>query len=275
MIYEERFIPLPDGGKVYSQVRENGNKVWLISLHGLKEHLGRHAYLPEIMSHTYNICQFDLRGHGRSSGRRCYIDYFDQYVEDLSDVISYLKITFNMKHFILLGHSMGALIVANYIQNVKTEYPDKVILSSIPVGFTGVGTKYLPQKIVETISWFPWSFNIDNLANPKLYSHDLRVYEEFILDPLNCTKVHTKLLRELLKTSKKVFSLPLRAQCPLYCALGTGDKVININNAKNYFSHMEKGTQLLLVDGGYHELHNEVERYRKPYFDFLKNILRP
>ena len=56
---------------------------------------------------------------------------------------------------------------------------------------------------------------------------------------------------------------------------------LNLNNKqafqiyqiKQYFNTIEKNTKVLKVDGGYHELHNEIEKYRLPYFDFLRSSL--
>ena len=76
MIKENRFIQLRDGIKIHSQIKEVGGPLWIVFTHGLGEHLGRHNYLHGLFSNNFNIFQYDLRGHGRSEGKRAYIKDF-------------------------------------------------------------------------------------------------------------------------------------------------------------------------------------------------------
>jgi alpha-beta hydrolase superfamily lysophospholipase len=85
--------------------------------------------------------------------------------------------------------------------------------------------------------------------------------------------VHTHLFFQLLRTSRDVFSRPLRARCPLFASVGTEDGLVNAGMLLKYFANIEKNTKVLKVEGGYHELHNEIEKYRLPYFDFLRQSL--
>jgi alpha-beta hydrolase superfamily lysophospholipase len=41
----------------------------------------------------------------------------------------------------------------------------------------------------------------------------------------------------------------------------------------DYFNNIEKKAQIKVIEGGYHELHNEIEKYRKPYLNFLRQSL--
>lgn len=40
-----------------------------------------------------------------------------------------------------------------------------------------------------------------------------------------------------------------------------------------YFTEVEKNAQLKVFEGGYHELHNEIEKYRQPYINYLRQSL--
>ena len=104
-------------------------------------------------------------------------------------------------------------------------------------------------------------------------SHDPRVYEYYVTDELNTLKVHTKLFLEILYEARKVFSRPLRINCDLFCALGTNDYLVSSEVTINYFKTIEKNVKLKVIDGGYHELHNEIEKYRNDYLDFVKSSL--
>jgi alpha-beta hydrolase superfamily lysophospholipase len=266
-----------DGTLLKCLIRETGSQRWLIVTHGLGEHLGRHEYMLKLFSQNFNIAIYDLRGHGRSGGKRGYVQKFDYFSKDLHAIIEHLRNEFSMRNYVLFGHSMGGLITANYIQNMvdKTFYPDKVYLSSPAVaGGGGLGSflAETPEFVFTLLSSLP-SLPLSGMLDLKKLSHDSRVYESYIQDEFNTLKIHSKLYWELLKTSKDVFSRPLRVNCPLYCSIGTQDVLVHPRYVIEYFTKIEKNAQLKIVEEGYHELHNEIEKYRAPYFDFLRESL--
>lgn len=275
MITDKKKIQLSDGTQLSLNIVENGSPVWIVVNHGLGEHAGRHSYFYSLFSQYFNICIYDLRGHGESEGKRAFINPFNQFVDDLDEVINYLKSDYSMKKYILFGHSMGGLIAASYMQNkVSSEfYPEKVFLSGPATGGAGLLGDILamtPAKFLQSLKSVPASLSLAGLIDISKLSHDPRVYEAYINDPLCSLKVHTKLLLEILYAGRQVFSRPLRVKCDLFCALGSADVVVDHTRAKEYFKNIEKNCKLLVVDGGYHELHNEIEKYRDQYFNFLK-----
>jgi len=36
---------------------------------------------------------------------------------------------------------------------------------------------------------------------------------------------------------------------------------------------IDKSFKLTVFEGAYHEIHNEIEKYRRPYFDYLKSVM--
>jgi pimeloyl-ACP methyl ester carboxylesterase len=75
---------------------------------------------------SYNVLSYDLRGHGKSHSYKNYKDYkIDNFVEDLNDLVTYLKI----EKFILIGHSMGSLIVLDYILKYQEKITSAILLS--------------------------------------------------------------------------------------------------------------------------------------------------
>ncbi len=274
---EYRDITSFDGTNIKAIIRENGRSEWLVVTHGLGEHQERHEYILKIFSQNFNICLYDLRGHGKSGGERAYVESFRDFTRDLAVVLDYLRVNYSMNKYSLLGHSMGGLITSDFLQNTakKEFYPQKVFLSSPAVGASGMGGHLFsmaPQLLFKTLSILP-SVELKGILDLKKLSHDSRVYEAYIKDELNQLKIHSKLFFELLKTAREVFSRPLRADCPVFCAIGTEDKLVNFPMAQSYFSELEKGVTLKVFEGAYHELHNEVEKWRKPYLNFLRSSL--
>ena len=266
-----------DGTPLKCLIRETGNSQWLIVTHGLGEHLGRHEYILKLFSQSFNIAIYDLRGHGRSGGKKAWVNDFHDYLKDLQAVIDFLSREFSMKSYTLFGHSMGGLITAAYLQNMAPAdfYPHKVFLSSPAVGASGFIGPILanaPKFLFDTACKCP-TLPISGVLNLRKLSHDSRIHESYVKDEFCQLKIHTKLYWELLKMAREVFSRPLRAECPLYCSIGTEDVLVHPKLMIQYFKNVEKNAQLKVFEGAYHELHNEVDKYRKPYLNYLRQSL--
>jgi acylglycerol lipase len=277
MNYEYRDIISFDGTVLKCLIRETGNSKWLIVTHGLGEHSGRHEYMLKLFSQNFNIAIYDVRGHGKSGGKRAWVEDYNDFAKDLQAVIDFLRKDFSMTNYVLFGHSNGGLITANYLQNMASKdfYPEKVYLSSPVVagpGLLGHAFSLAPMFLMDGLTKCP-TIPLQGIMDLKRLSHDNRVYESYINDDLNLLKIHSKLFFEILKTSRSVFSRPLRAECPLYVSVGTGDGLVNSKLVIKYFTDIEKRAQLKVFEGGYHELHNEVEKYRKPYLNYLRQSL--
>ncbi len=278
MFMEKNFLKMRDGAELYVKVKESSSPVWIIATHGIGEHMERHNYIPEIFGHDFNIFQYDLRGHGRSTGRRAYVEDFALYMEDLKEIVQFVKEKYRMEKHVLFGHSMGALINCAYIQNFVEEknYPVRMIINAPPIGaegFLGTLVKVLPQKVFSMACDIPFTYPIGGLVDLKYLSHDQRVKEDYIKDELNCQKLETKLLFELMKTAQQTFARPLRSKCPSFVTVGNADRVVGSKETIQYFTNVDKSFQLKVFDGAYHEIHNEIEKYRRPYFDHLKTIM--
>jgi alpha-beta hydrolase superfamily lysophospholipase len=278
MFSDHKFLKMRDGIELSVQIKESGSPVWIICTHGIGEHLGRHKYLVDLFGHDFNIFQYDLRGHGRSTGRRAYVEDFSYYMEDLREIIRFLAQKYRMSRFVLFGHSMGALITSAFIQNfVEDEhYPERVVLSAPPCGMPGgIGSilKLLPGSVIPNACKLPFTMPVGGLVDMNYFSHDPRVKEDYIKDELNSIRLETKLLLELVKTSQDTFSRPLRSRAQNFVSIGECDKVVDFKDAVNYFTNVDKSFKLTIIDGAYHEVHNEIEKYRKPYFDYLKKVM--
>ncbi len=277
MFMDKKFLKMRDGAELYVQIKESGSPVWIIATHGIGEHMDRHKYIPELFGHDFNIFQYDLRGHGRSTGKKAYVEDFSYYMEDLLEITRFLKEKYRMDRYILFSHSMGALINCAFIQNYVDSniYPERFYVNAPPIGadgFLGTLVKVLPSGFFKALGDIPYSVPVGGLVDMNNFSHDPRVKDNYVNDPLNSLKVESKLVFEIMKTAKSTFSRPLRSTCPSYVSVGGSDHVIGKAELVDYFTTVDKSFQLKIFDGSYHEIHNEIEKYRKPYFDHLKAV---
>ncbi len=274
---EVKMLPMSDGTSLYLQIEERGHAQWIVVIHGIGEHCGRHKHYTELLGQYFNILYYDLRGHGQSQGERGAIKDFKQFSLDLKELLDFLRTDLRMTKYHLASHSMGALIACDFLQNIVSEdnYPEQVFLSSPPIGVGGhLGplTNLIPTSWAQKLSALPVGVNLGGLVDLKYLSHNPEISENYIHDPLNILKLHTSLLLGLMYTSKRVFEKKINLKCPTAIIFGSGDGITSPEQTERYFTLVEKGHALKIIVDGRHELHNELEKFRGPYREFLKTF---
>ncbi|TGK22265.1 alpha/beta fold hydrolase [Leptospira fluminis] len=83
-------------------------------------------FLPYFASKGFEVHALDLRGHGQSEGKKgIRFHRISDYVSDLTEVIQAFSVP-----PILIGHSMGGLVVQKYLE--KKNVKGAVLMASVP-----------------------------------------------------------------------------------------------------------------------------------------------
>ena len=81
----------------------------VVVAHGFAEYTRRQVNLAEaLVSAGMSVLRYDMRGHGHSGGRRGHVERFDDYVDDLCDMVERAR-TPDVPLYVV-GHSQGGLI---------------------------------------------------------------------------------------------------------------------------------------------------------------------
>ena len=172
-------------------------------VHGMCETRNRYAAPMEYFSRHGYICAIaDMRGHGENILTTDDLGYFGEegykgLVNDVQEYTMYLKREFPNLPFILLGHSMGSLVVRTYLKKYSQEV-DAVILSGSPSeNSLAAAGKFLAKFLAFFRGWHYRSPFIENMVNgpfekPFLkegivnswLSTDKFIVEEYNKDPL-------------------------------------------------------------------------------------------
>ena len=89
----------------------------IVFMHGLGEHCGRYTHLADYFcTRGFAVRTYDLRGHGKSSGRRGDIPHQDSLLDDAQQVMHDWQASCptSVTRQLLLGHSMGGLFAAKF-----------------------------------------------------------------------------------------------------------------------------------------------------------------
>lgn len=87
----------------------------LVVVPGFHSHGAYYERFAQTMARG-NVATFalDLRGRGRSSGARCFVERFTEYVEDIEAVASIVRARVPARPLFLLGHGAGGVAACSY-----------------------------------------------------------------------------------------------------------------------------------------------------------------
>lgn len=139
----ERFFKTRDGIRLYSNFFDVQSNTTIILLHGILANNYQFNTSAGRISETTktNVITLDFRGHGKSDGKQGDIDYIDQYVDDVSDVVGILRKENLNQKIILAGHSMGGGIAMRYVSKKNTEPVDGYLLFAPALGWESPTTR--------------------------------------------------------------------------------------------------------------------------------------
>jgi acylglycerol lipase len=209
-------------------------KATIIFSHGIAEHHLRYEELYQYLNNNgYNVLAYDLRGHGRSGGKRGYVKSTNLYVGDLTELILYAKKRYKTKVY-LLGHSMGALIHNLYLVSSNELNIDGVIASGTAGDFTKSTTflRYFPAELL-------WFVKVKtNFSDPNLYSDPTQiskfVKDDYLLDYFYLSLIDKTMIKGIRKIKKNAHLIDI----PYFFIHGEEDKVVPPELSKYLHDHI-------------------------------------
>lgn len=137
-LFSERIFTTRDGIFLYANQFEGIQPVTVLLIHGIRADLRQfNTTAGQIVEATgVQVVTLDLRGHGRSGGTPGDVEYEDQYVDDLEDVIKTLRLELPGHKIVLAGHSMGGGIALRYAQLENKTQVDGYLLFAPLLGWT-------------------------------------------------------------------------------------------------------------------------------------------
>ncbi len=117
------------GIRIYYSVRI-GRIGDLVFLHGAGGNHLNWYYQLEYLKNSFNLFAIDLPGHGNSEGVPC--DSIPCYTKFLSGFLERIRLT--PENLVLIGHSMGGLVIEEYLKNNGTCQGVIFISSSYRIG---------------------------------------------------------------------------------------------------------------------------------------------
>lgn len=259
---EHRFLSFDATPIFYLRLKPASEpKAVVILVHGLGEHAGRYRLTAEYFSGVgCDVWAADLRGFGKSGGRRASIRAFTDYHEDLLALHRLASSETKGSPVFLLGHSLGGLIASSYIAFAQHPPLSGLVLSS-PFFGTGFRVPFWRHFLAVLLSYMVPDFTQDSGLNPDVMTHDKQVVEAYKNDPLVCRRISLRLYREMMSMIREKERIAGGLDSSVLIVQSGRDLIVSKDAVLSFYGGLKSSSKELKVyKGFYHEVLNELDR---------------
>lgn len=242
-------------------------------VHGYYDHVGIYGGLIEFcLQQGLNVVAYDLPGHGLSTGERASISSFREYDDIFSSMIEECQnnLFANANNFYVFGQSTGGAIIINYlltrnIQQSNSPFAGISLFSPLvrPCGWAGAKLLHSVLKPFITQLKRNFSPNSNNIEFLRFISEN---------DPLQPLALSVKWVGAL---KKWIRMIELSDPSDIVINIVQGDQDETVEWRHNMPLLLQKFPQreLLLIEGGRHQLVNEALDKRTQAFQWIQQQL--
>ena len=243
--------------------------------HGLAEHSECYHPLAKVLSEDgWLVYAWDLRGHGRSEGKRGYVKSINSYIDDLGSFMEVMRAQndFNKDNLVFFGHSMGGLITLRYLQTRDVQY-GALTLSSPALGLSMPVPKFKEALANVAVKWMP-SLTMFNEIKYVDLTRDEEMIRSYQKDNLRHDKISPGLFLSMIENFKAAIESAEGIRNPVLMQLAGEDRLVSSPVARAFFDQLpNKKNQLIVYPESYHEIYNDLDR--EQVIRDLKKFINP
>lgn len=230
----------------------------LVLVHGYAEHSGRYDHVAAwFAARGAAVHAFDHQGHGHSSGVRCHVRRFGDFLDDLDIVVERARALAPDLPLYVVGHSMGGLIVCNWAVE-RAPKIDGLVISAPALGADQApsGLRMAALRALRRV--WPTGFVGGGLDAEGL-SRDPAVVKAYLEDPLIVLRMTFSLGVELFGALSRTAARGGDVRSPLLMLHGDADPICS-PAASEAFARAAPDARYVSYPGLRHEIFNEPER---------------
>ena len=239
-------------GQVFSREWRDGSPTHLVAIvHGYAEHSQRYGHFAEaLVSGGAAVFAQDHLGHGLSDGERALVADFEHVVDDLEQLVSIAEQRYPDLPITMIGHSMGGLLTARFIERNPARLVGAVFLGAVLGDWKWAREALLLPELPPSDS------------DPSGMSRDTDVCEAYALDPLVYHGMYKRPLLEaevicLDRCNAEIAAITI----PVAFFHGSDDPFVPYAESLTAVERMPSvDTEVHIYEGARHELVNETNR---------------
>lgn len=242
----------------------------VIVVHGLGEHAGRYERVAEhLNAWGFAVRGYDQCGHGESGGARGSLPTDTRLLDDLADIIDSTRARMiKGTPLILLGHSMGGLVVGRFVSlGIR---PVSALIMSSPA--LDAGMNLFQKFLVALLPKLSPNLRVGNGVKPQFISHDPEVVAAYKADPMVHDRISARLARFIADAGPQTLARAAHWKVPTLLMYAGDDRLLNPDGSRRFAAAAPAGVVTAkCFDGLYHEIFNELDA--APVFAELKRWL--
>ena len=242
----------------------------VIVVHGLGEHAGRYEHVAKhLNAWGFAVRGYDQCGHGESSGARGSLPSDTRLLDDLADMVDSTRTRYGKDTpVILIGHSMGGLVVGRFV-SLKMRAVDGLVMSSPALD---AGMNAFQKILVSVLPKIAPDLRVGNGVKPQFVSHDPAVVAAYKADPLVHDRISARLARFIADAGPQTLALAPQWTVPTLLMYAGDDRLLNPDGSRVFAAQAPKNVVTTqCFDTLYHEIFNEKDA--APVFATLKKWL--
>jgi alpha-beta hydrolase superfamily lysophospholipase len=255
----EGTIASADGTKLsYRAWPKPGAEVTFAVVHGLGDHARRYERFAQAMTrYGFGTFAVDLRGHGKSAGRRGHVDKWSQWTDDVAAFVTHVE-GIAGGEVVPLGHSFGGAALLSTVLEHKLSNTKRFVISS-PALRLKVQVPALKLTLGKAASRVLPRLTLNNEVDPKSLSRIPEVVEAYRTDPLVHNKISLRMYSEWTDACKRIFEHAREITLPFLILAGTDDRLIDPEGSRKLHQLDPSVSELRLLEGRYHEPFNDLD----------------
>ncbi len=228
-------------------------------VHGLGEHISRYARVAEALTGGgFALMGADLRGHGRSEGKRGHFPSIELVMQDIDILLEQARKRYPKIPLFLFGHSLGGVLVLYYC--LKRNPGLQGIIASASALRTEVENQPVKIFLAKLLKPFFPGLSMPSTLNPDDISRNKEVVQAYKNDPLVQHKITLGFGKTMIAVNKWTREHAGEFSLPLLIMHGKADKIAFLSGSAEFAEKAGDKCTLMVWDDAYHELHNEPEQ---------------
>jgi alpha-beta hydrolase superfamily lysophospholipase len=247
-----------------------GPRGTVVIVHGLGEHAGRYAHVAAwLNARGWDVIAPDLRGHGRSEGKRGVIRSPVGPLHDIAAALQEAKRSAPAR-VVLLGHSAGGAFAARYV----LESPDGIDALVMSSPALAADLSWFQRVQLTLGRAFAPSLAQPNGLNPEFISHDAKVVRAYREDPLVHDRITARLGRAILDAGAAAIKAAPSWTMPTLLLYSGDDHLVASRGSDAFAAAAPREiVETERFDALYHEILNEGSTAAAPVYARIERWL--
>ncbi len=262
-----------DDLKLYGQGWEpdGGTKAVVCLLHGLGEHCGRYDHMAKAFNQNqYALLAFDLRGHGKSEGKRGHAPNYTLLMSDIEKLLNKAAMRYPDRPCSLYGHSLGGNLAIYYVLRKRPNLTG--VIASGPLLRLAYRPSVWKNGILRGMQAIRLNFSMRSGLDDTALSRDLDVVRNYRNDPLTHDLISARLAMDMIRYGQWNLNHASEFYLPLLLMHGEADQITSATATAEFAKKVAHGCTLKIWENFNHELHNEPEQQQ--VFDYVLEWMR-